>query len=171
MVKNNKLILHGKRNKNDGLWDIPIGDNPVHRKAESAVIQHHSMNVIIRRDKIKMDLAQFLYDSTFSPVKSTLIHATKNNHFTSWPRFTAKLLRKQVPNSMDSAKGHMNQERQGLQTIKKGATLDIPVDEDMFSLSDKPNLKTHQVMYTVMDTHNSNKAYIYLTGRFPHRFS
>ena len=41
------------------------------------------MNVILRTEKTKMDLAVYYYASLFSPVLSTLEQAITNNHFTS----------------------------------------------------------------------------------------
>ena len=169
VTKENKLIMHGRRNKNDGLWDIPIGNTPVHRKASPPIQQ--SINIIIRKDKTKLDLIRFLHASAFSPAKDTLIKAIKKHHFKSWPGLTVKLVRKSLPDSVATAKGHLNQERQGLQSTKtsKVPPLDtelITEDDDMFPLSDTPNLKHHQVVYTIID--ELSKAYIDLTGRFPH---
>ena len=116
VTKNQKLIMQGWRNKNDGLWDIPIGNLPLHRKDHPPIQQR--INIIIRKDKTKLDLIRFLHASAFSPVKDTLIKAIKKNHFKSWPGLTAKLVSKSLPDSVATAKGHMNQERQGLQSTK-----------------------------------------------------
>ena len=169
VTKANKLVMHGTRNKTDGLWDIPIGNSPVHRKARPSI--HQRLNIIIRRDKTKLDLVRFLHASAFSPAKDTLIKAIKNHHFKSWPGLTVKLVRKSLPDSTATAKGHLNQERQGLQSTKSQTSLppdtqSISDDDDMFPLSDTPNLKQHQVVYAIMDS--MGKAYIDLTGRFPH---
>ena len=165
VTKNQKLIMQGWRNKNDGLWDIPIGNLPLHRKDHPPIQQR--INIIIRKDKTKLDLIRFLHASAFSPVKDTLIKAIKKNHFKSWPGLTAKLVRKSLPDSVATAKGHMNQERQGLQSTKGNISSPLaPDDDDMFPLSDAPNVKQHQVIYAIMD--NLSKAYIDLTGRFPH---
>ena len=55
IIKNNEIIIQGKRNEKDGLYEIPIEK----RNSEK-------LNVIIRLDKDKMELANFLHGSMFS---------------------------------------------------------------------------------------------------------
>ena len=43
------------------------------------------INVILRKDKTKQDLAQYHHGSLYSPVQSTLVHAINNNQLTSFP--------------------------------------------------------------------------------------
>lgn len=62
------------------------------------------MNVIIRKDKTKMDLARFLHVAAFSSAKTTLIKAIKNNHFTSWSGITTKLICKSLLDSITTTK-------------------------------------------------------------------
>ena len=50
------------------------------------------MNVVLRKYKTKMDLASYHHVSLFSPRHSTLEHAIKNNHLTSWPGLTRELI-------------------------------------------------------------------------------
>ena len=114
VTKANNLVMHGTRNKTDGLWDIPIGNSPVHQKAHPTIQQR--INIIIRKDKTKLDLIRFLHASAFSLAKDTLIKATKKNHIKSLPRLTVKLVRKSLPDYVATAKGHMRQERQELQS-------------------------------------------------------
>ena len=123
---------------------------------------------MIRKYKTKLDLIRFLRAAAFTPANSTLIRAIKNHHFKSWPGLTVKLVCK-ISDSLATVKGHLNQELQGLQSTKKDTTPLINVDDNednMFPLSDTPNLKQHQVVYTIMDT--KSQAYIDLTGRYPH---
>ena len=81
-----------------------------------------SMNVILRKDKTKMDLAAYHHASIFSQVQSTLVNSIKNNHFTSWPGLTPLLISKNLPPVLATAKGHLNQEKQNLQSTKIGST-------------------------------------------------
>ena len=52
------------------------------------------MNVILRKDTIKSDLAQFHQYALFSPVTSTLAHAVNSNNFITWPGLTPNLMKK-----------------------------------------------------------------------------
>jgi len=76
--KNDNIILTGYRNKSDGLWDVPLQQsNIVHNPTSKA---HHA-NIIIRKDKTKMELAQWLHASCGSPKESTFIQSIKNGIF------------------------------------------------------------------------------------------
>ena len=69
-----------------------------------------------------MDLAAYHHASLLSPVHSTLKYAIDNNHFTSWPGLTMDLIVKNLPPVLATAKGHLHQEKQNLQSTKDGAT-------------------------------------------------
>ena len=60
IYKNNTIILRGKRNFTDGLWDITI-PTPDSLPTQFA-------NVIIRQDKTKFELASYLHVCAFSPI-------------------------------------------------------------------------------------------------------
>ena len=78
-----------------------------------ACITNPQLNVIIHKDKIHEELVTFLHAACFSPVVSTFIRAIDNGHFLSWPGLTSALVRKHLKPSLFTAKGHLNQDRQG----------------------------------------------------------
>ena len=162
-------------------------------------LQNDKINIIIRKDKTKQELATFLHASCFSPVLSTFNKAIENGHFNTWPGLSSNLLKKHLPPSIASAKGHLNQERQGLQSTKNehssyseyigrikaniarlkqkiptGKTLEEALREDVFDdafpKSDKENVRTNEVVYAIIDT-KADLAYMDLTGRFPYKSS
>ena len=69
----------------------------------------HTVNIIIRKDKLKPDLANFHHASMFSPVRSTLLKAIENNQLTTFPGLTKGLITKHLQNSVFTSKGHQNQ--------------------------------------------------------------
>ena len=73
-------MVRGTRNWTDGLWDVRIGEHK------------ENLNMIIRKDKTKTDLAEYLRKCAFS----------------------RKIYKKLVP----TAKGHLDQERSNLQSTK-----------------------------------------------------
>ena len=79
IYKNNKIILRGTRNLIDGLWDIPLIKQPTVSPPPKLILpsdhSDHKLNVIIRKDKTKMELAQFLHASCFGPTKSSWLKA------------------------------------------------------------------------------------------------
>ena len=69
IFQNKILVLSGKRNQNDGLWDINIQNtNPTSTQ---------QVNFIIQKSKTKYDLAEYLHKCAFSPSISTFSKAIK----------------------------------------------------------------------------------------------
>ena len=52
------------------------------------------LNIILRKDKAKQDLAKCYHGSLYSPVQATLIQAIKYKQLTSFPGLSTKLITK-----------------------------------------------------------------------------
>ena len=74
IIKNNEIIMQGRRNNKDGLYELPIEK-----------VTTEKVNVIIRLDKDKMELANFLHGAMFSPSVTTLIKAIRNKQLLTFP--------------------------------------------------------------------------------------
>ena len=177
--------------------DISIYDQ---KKADLRIEKVHTLALIIRKNETKHDLATFLTSACFNPVKSTLLKAIQNNHFSSWPGMDYKFMNKFLTPNIHSAKGHLNQERQGLQSTKQpidifeDATNDIKtrieslkakyphitelkdllqtdITNDAFPRSATPHEKPFDVAYSLVNIPPKHLAYTDLTGRFPYRSS
>ena len=94
-------------------------------------IGNEKLQVIIRKEQTKQQLATFVHRVLGSPVESTLLKAMRNGHFTSFPAaFNKDLIRKHLPKSIATAQGHMKHEKQGWQsTTKPPQTLQIQLEE------------------------------------------
>ena len=188
-VKNDKVVLNGKRNLQDGLWDVPIPQNTdlvdddgwtlVKKKRKNnnntPPIQHRA-NIILRKDKTKLELAQWLHASCGSPNKSTFVKAIEKGNFITWPGLSSNLIKKHLPMSEATAKGHLNQERKNLQSTKPTIIINNKIklessiqeiDEDHFPLSEQPNNKSHHCFATMVSFETTAKAYSDQTGKFP----
>jgi hypothetical protein len=109
--RDNKVIIQGKRNNQDGLWDVHLTTQDTHPT--------HTANAILHIDKrTRSDLAQYLHACAFSPTKYTFLQAIKNGHFQSWPGLTYDLIAKHLPPSIATSKGHMKQEFQNLRSTQ-----------------------------------------------------
>ena len=177
--KNNNIILTGYRNYSDGLWDIPIPQpTALTQKSTKSELVHHKANVIIRKDKTKMELAQWLHASCGSPPISTFIQAINKGNFITWPGLTSALVKKQLPMSTATTKGHLNQERKNLQSTSQPSISINPIvkietesDADIFPVSDSPNLRTKNCFFSFVSFEATAKAYSDQTGRFPYTSS
>jgi hypothetical protein len=106
------------------------------------------------------NLVQFLHAACGSPVPSTWIKAIDSGHFATWPGLTANLVRKHLPKSTTTVKGHLNQQRKNLWSTKpKQAPLNNqPISESL-------NNRTHQVVAAVYDA--TGQIATDQTGKFP----
>ena len=71
----------------------------------------------------KSALVQYLHRCDFSPVVPTWTKAIDAKFFATWPGLKSELLRKHLPKSLATAKGHLKQDRQNIRSTKlSGAT-------------------------------------------------
>ena len=126
VYKNNTTILQGHRNLTDGFWDIPI-PIPSHKNTKH-------ISIIIPKNTTKKDLIQFYHAAIFSPAKATFIKAIRNGNFHSWPGLTTRTVAKFLAPTIATHFGHLNQERQNLQSTQQSN------DFDAFPTSDNPNI-------------------------------
>jgi hypothetical protein len=146
IFKNNTCVLSGTRNTADGLWDIPIPTELSSPSPSHSSRSHHA-NAIIRKDMTKTKLAQYLYGCCGSPVPLTWQTAIGNGNFITWSNINSLLIKKHLPKSTDSAKGHMDQERNNLQSTK--TQLAIDTDANFPPQAGTPNNKTFAVCATI----------------------
>ena len=66
----------------------------------------------------KLEIVQYPHQSAFSPVVSTWITTITSGFFTTWPGITCALVRKHVPKSLATAKGHLRQDRKNVQSTR-----------------------------------------------------
>ena len=153
--EDNELVTVGQRDNNTGLWKIQL---PIPTQPSSHHLFQHQANGIIKRDTPISDLCKFLHASLFSPTLSTLESAIKNGFLDSFPAFTLKAVRKYLPPSIATTKGHMTQEKQGIMSTKKEKT---PT-----SIPEQEGLKTGTFMCHVIDE-QTGKTFSDQTGKFP----
>ena len=97
----------GSRKKTDSLWDIviPLLTTPV-TPVEAQANQH--INAIIHKDTSKTQLIEYLYGCCCSPKTSAWKKAIRNGNFITWPGIDNLSINTHLPNSIDSAKGHLD---------------------------------------------------------------
>ena len=109
IIKNEQVILQGKRNLDDGLWDVQLKDLP----PPSA-----KLNAIINKNQSKSKLAAYYHACYYSPCVRTLRTAIRNGNFDSWPSLAEESLYKYMGRTMATSMGHLDQKQQGLQSTK-----------------------------------------------------
>jgi hypothetical protein len=82
--------------------------------------------------------------------------------YQSWPGLTAAAIRKHLPKSEATTKGHLDQSRKNLRSTK---TDDMDLEEEQ----EPNNTQTHQIFAAIENTDRiyTGKIYTGQTGRFP----
>ena len=115
IVKNNQVIITGRR-ESSGLWSIPITPST----------DHHQANGILRTDKPKRELAEYIHATFGSPAPSTFLSAIQKNHLITVPGLDANLIGKHLPKSIATSLGHQDQEQKNLRSAKGILDSDTP---------------------------------------------
>jgi hypothetical protein len=131
----------------------------------------NSANGIIRQDTLTSDLCAFHHTALFSPAPSTLLAALNNGFLDTFPGLTPHVVKKYLPPSEATAKGHLDQDRQNVQSTRtKQKQKLIPDDFTIKRDTDNPkNLRTNNIMCTMFEL--TKKSYFDLTGKFPYTSS
>ena len=175
ILKQGQAIIHGTRNRSNGLWYIPmIPTSPDHlalRTTRPSPL--HQANSVIRQAKTKSDLARFLHACAFSPNPSTLLRAIKQGHFDSWPNLSQHLITKHLPKSIATSKGHLRMQQKNLRSTKPkdlATLMSLPLSTslDVAPAQEPSNKPTHNLFVTITSTNLLRKSYSDQTGKFPH---
>eukprot|EP00804_Cyclotella_cryptica_P003418 CCRYP_018558-RA/>CCRYP_018558-RA protein AED:0.36 eAED:0.21 QI:0/0/0/1/1/0.83/6/0/1396 len=169
-------MLVGKRHPATGIWVVPTHSHPISTKPPSAFASHAAHNAYQTTSKAK--LIQFLHQCAFSPPPSTWIKAINNNQFATWPGLTADAVRRYLPDSTATAKGHMKKTPAGVRSTRTTPTPTIhrppstsppsppPNYEDLFP-PQEPNTINHIFCWAALADQIDGTTYTDLTGRFP----
>ena len=145
IIKDNQVILQGNRDGTDGLWKINL--KPL------------QINYIVKKDKSKTELAQYLHACAFSPAISTFQECINRGNFVTWPGIETLNFKKLLQNPEATLLGHLDQERKNLQSTKEAL-----IQNDIFPT--KSDDKTNEFYYCIYKL-GTGINYTDLTGRFP----
>ena len=165
ITKNGKVILHGKRHDN-GLWIFDLAT--VHQLPSPPTAFTH-ISAMTMESTTMADHIQFLHAAAFSPVLSTFLQAIRNGHYATWPGLTVENVRRYLPKSTATVKGHLDQTRKNQRSTKPKVTIE---DTDEHDIVAHPPItdgkRTHFVYAAIVDAPNeSGRVYTDQTGKFP----
>jgi hypothetical protein len=125
------VIIVGKRNTTNGLWNIPLAPKATPPPLTIPNILQHSANGALQNTGTKQDLVTYPHARTFSPLPSTFLQAIQRGHFSSWPRLATSLVTKHLAKSLATSKGHLHMQQKNLQLTK--ITTDLPLATTILS--------------------------------------
>jgi hypothetical protein len=147
-------LLSGPRDITTGLWRINL------KQPNKPIPDPIANNVYALRNTGA--LVHYLHKALFSPTKSAMLQAVKDEHLITWPGLTEDAINKHLRLTPATAMGHMNQRRQNIRSTSK-----TPIEKQPTSDADL-GTKTHLVYAVVVD---QGQLYTDLTGKFPVRSS
>jgi hypothetical protein len=126
ILKHGKVIITGKHNAKNGLWNIPLApkDNssPTTQPQPTNRPQHQA-NGAIQNLQTKQDLAGYLHGCNLSPLPSTFLQAVQRGHYESWPGLTPSLISKHLPKALATSKGHLQMQQKNIRSTKLDANV------------------------------------------------
>ena len=127
IFKNNKVVIQGKRNRVDGLWDIhlpKIKESKIDTPTKQTTNSTEHINVIVRLDKCKSDLDNYLHGCLFSTNTTTLQKAINNKQLLTFPGIEKINFNKYMIDNISTQVGHIKHEINHLRSTKQNATID-----------------------------------------------
>ena len=129
-------ILRGWRDKDTGLWRIPLEEGATQQtvsdpdKQTILSAQKSAAEIIKKQDyddfmcsvyelATQPEIVRFLHAAAGFPTKTTWLNAIQKGYFASWPGLTAKAVEKHFPESEETQKGHMRKVKAGRRSTKQ----------------------------------------------------
>ena len=112
--------LTGTRNNDNGLYYIDL--QSIDPSPNTHLPQHSPCSNNVHTLSTKSEIMQYLHRSAFSPFVSTWTTTITAGFFTTWPGLTSALVRKHLPQSLATAKGHPRQDRKNVRSIRNTST-------------------------------------------------
>lgn len=110
---------------------------------------------------------RYLHAAAGFPTKATWLRAIRNGHYVSWPLLTVRNVNKHFPESEETQKGHMRNQRQGVRSTKntrpRTASEPVPAPEE------PPIEKKRDIFIKTFEPRAT--LFTDQTGRFPQQSS
>ena len=106
-------IMYGTKNTHDKLWNIQLGSST--KQQDHTGISTANTSVRLETDA---EFVAFVHATFGSPCSSAFLEAARKGYLDSYPRITATMIAANKPNTVETAKGHLDQTRQGQYSTK-----------------------------------------------------
>ena len=120
--------MYEKKCHKTGLWLVPLKQHEklkTDKSQQTKITGEQQMNNI-HHTNTQSELVTYLHQCLFSPTKSKLIKAIKNNRLLRFPGLTENGVNKHLPISTATIKGHLHRERKNTRpTPKNSETMNL----------------------------------------------
>jgi hypothetical protein len=107
-----QVVLSGRRQP-PGLWKTAI-NKPLEKEKQNPWQKANGAYTT----QLWSNAIKFMHAACFSPTTATWTKAIDAGAFQSWPGLTSKAVRQLLPKSMETAMGHLDQQRKNLRSTK-----------------------------------------------------
>jgi hypothetical protein len=156
IIKAGEVLLHSEKLSGDKLWSFPRQSQQTLENSQRDI---HASSVV--RNDIQAGYVKFWSAALGSSADDTLIRALAAGYLGNLPRLTARMVRRHRPNSLATAKGHLDRTRQGIMSTKPRKKQNITMDNNIEDLDWESDLYTCIVHRTDEENHSD------LSGKFP----
>jgi hypothetical protein len=145
-----KAVLKGYRDKQSGLWRIPLKENVANENTDTLLIQrpmpNEAISHVFELPSTEKTIAYYHAAAGF-PTKETWISAVRAGNYNTWPMLTVKAIQKYYPETDETPKGHMRSERKGLRSTQTK----VQVKKKQVFVPLEPKKKTLEMFTKVID--------------------
>eukprot|EP00804_Cyclotella_cryptica_P029279 CCRYP_011676-RA/>CCRYP_011676-RA protein AED:0.16 eAED:0.06 QI:0/0/0/1/0/0/6/0/1468 len=160
IIHNGTIVMTGHKNKHNGLWYIPIKqaihDTP-YTIFPDTTTQH--INSVYHTSTLA-ETIQFIHQCLFSPTIDTLCKALDNDQLIGFPPITSSQVRKYLPESTATAKGHLRRTRKHTRSSTRTRNSETLIQNQDFRPISEPNTDFNYLSEQQLQ----NKT---MTGAFP----
>lgn len=144
--KDGNTVFNSEKNSSDSLWHVNL-----------PAVQDPSAGSAILRSDTDEAFTKFVHTSFGSPVLSTFLHAARKGYLAAYPRLTPAMITAYLSLTAATARGHLDQHRQGLDS-----TASNDLDDNETEEISHPRRTAYTKVIPLSHTAHSD-----LTGRFP----
>ena len=167
--KNGRRLLTAYKCLTTGLWMLPL--RAAVMPPPPPATQQHTLANTVAATSTRANLAQYYHQCLCSPPPSTLLKAINNGQLKTFPGLTADLVRRHLPPSTATAKGHMQRVRQGLRSTRSNtsALQDARAQVDDMGPTEEVCATQDVFCFAALADRTNGTMYTDLTGHFPVR--
>ena len=157
--------ITGPRNTSTGMYLVNL-KHMTNTAPVSPTKSKHTINHVYDM-RTKVDLATYLHLCAWSPAVDTSLKAINRSAYLTWPGLSSKLIKKHLPKSIPTAKGHLKMSRQNVRSTTPQTATTTPDPTVMMTATSPPgpHVRTHLVTIRCIDL--SGKIVTDQTGCFP----
>ena len=167
VIHNGVEAMRGVKNEKNGLWYLPIrqqSKNVTYAIHDDSQQVKPTANSVYHTSKLA-ETIKFIHQCMFSPTLETFCKAIDNDQLIGFPPITSNQVRKFLPESTATAKGHMNRTRKGVRSTTKQVLPEYIEADFRPPIDEEANVELF-IGATIAEQ-NEGTIYTDNTGKFP----